>query len=179
MMDMNGGHMDGNMHMGMMSMSFEAGTNVTILFKSWKTTDAWSLFGSVVAIILMGFLYEALKYFREYLMCKHQSCSGAPESQNLLNPNNTIAPSSSNQENTNGRENGIWYAKCRDDVCNMFHILQTFLHFVQIGLGYLLMLVAMTYNVWCFLGVLIGCALGYFTFGWKRYHLSDFSDHCN
>ena len=54
----------------------------------------------------MGFLYEALKYFREYLMCKHQSCSGTPESQNLLNPNNSVAPSSSNQGNTNGRENG-------------------------------------------------------------------------
>lgn len=46
------GHMDGNMHMGMMSMSFEAGTNVTILFKSWKTTDAWSLFGSVVSLTI-------------------------------------------------------------------------------------------------------------------------------
>ena len=44
----NVGSMDGNMPMMMMSMSFEAGTNVTILFKSWKTTDAWTLFGSVV-----------------------------------------------------------------------------------------------------------------------------------
>ena len=35
----------------MMTMSFEAGTNVTILFKSWKTTDAWTLFGSVVRLI--------------------------------------------------------------------------------------------------------------------------------
>lgn len=178
-MDMSEGSMDGNMPMMMMSMSFEAGTNVTILFKSWKTTDAWTLFGSVIAIIMMGFLYEALKYFREYLMCKHNSCAAQPEIQNLLSPNNQAASSSSNQENRSQAANGIWYARCRKDVCNQFHILQTFLHFIQIGLGYLLMLVAMTYNVWCFLGVLLGCAIGYFTFGWKRYHLSDFSDHCN
>ena len=44
--------MHGDMPMTMMmTMSFEAGTNVTILFKSWKTTDAWSLFGSVVRLI--------------------------------------------------------------------------------------------------------------------------------
>ena len=44
--------MHGDMPMTMMmTMSFEAGTNVTILFKSWKTTDAWTLFGSVVRLI--------------------------------------------------------------------------------------------------------------------------------
>merc|ERR1712241_415140 len=82
----------------MMTMSFEAGTNVTILFKSWKTTDAWTLFGSVIAIVFMGFLYEALKYFREYLMCKHQSCTVQAESQNLLNSNNQRSSTSPNAE---------------------------------------------------------------------------------
>lgn len=44
--------MHGDMPMTMMmTMSFEAGTNVTILFKSWKTTDAWTLFGSVARLI--------------------------------------------------------------------------------------------------------------------------------
>ena len=41
--------MMGEMDMGGMSMFFTAGTKVTILFDSWSTTDAWSLFGSVVS----------------------------------------------------------------------------------------------------------------------------------
>ena len=54
----------------------------------------------------MGFSYEALKYFREYLMCKHNSCAAQPEIQNLLNPNNQAATSSSNQESRSQAANG-------------------------------------------------------------------------
>ena len=51
----------------------------------------------------MGFLYEALKYLREYLMCKHQACSGRPENQNLLHSSNAQASSTSNQEETRSK----------------------------------------------------------------------------
>ena len=45
--------MDGGMMSMMMPMYFEAGTKTTILFESWKTTDAWSLFGSVVSYMFL------------------------------------------------------------------------------------------------------------------------------
>ncbi len=47
---------------------------------------------------------------------------------------------------------------------NIFHILQSFLHVVQVGLGYLLMLVAMSYNGYLFLAVVFGAGFGYFIF---------------
>ena len=53
----------------------------------------------------MGFLYEALKYLREYLMCKHQACSGRPESQNLLHPPNAQASPTSNRDDTRRVDN--------------------------------------------------------------------------
>uniref|UniRef100_A0A0E9UYE1 Copper transport protein n=1 Tax=Anguilla anguilla TaxID=7936 RepID=A0A0E9UYE1_ANGAN len=42
------------------------------------------------------------------------------------------------------------------------HILQTCVHVVQVTLGYLLMLCVMSYNVWIFLGVIVGSLIGYF-----------------
>lgn len=49
------------------------------------------------------------------------------------------------------------------------HVLQSFLHVIQIGTGYLLMLVAMTFNGWLFLAVCLGFGAGYFLFAKMRY----------
>lgn len=45
------------------------------------------------------------------------------------------------------------------------HLVQTVLHLLQITVGYLLMLVFMTFNVYLCLSVVVGSALGYFMFG--------------
>jgi len=42
------------------------------------------------------------------------------------------------------------------------HLKKTCLFIVQFLVGYFLMLVAMTYNVWLFVAVIIGCGLGHF-----------------
>lgn len=42
------------------------------------------------------------------------------------------------------------------------HLKKTFLFLIQFLVGYFLMLVAMTYNVWLFLAVITGCGLGHF-----------------
>ncbi|XP_050726381.1 high affinity copper uptake protein 1-like isoform X3 [Eriocheir sinensis] len=45
-----------------------------------------------------------------------------------------------------------------------FHILQTFLHIVQLTIGYMLMLSVMTYNAYFTLAVVGGAGLGYYCF---------------
>ena len=69
---------------------------------------------------------------------------------------------------------------------NPLHLLQSVLHVVQVGMGYLLMLVAMTFNGWLFLAVCFGAGLGYLIFGRCRQSFSSASltsreqnEHCH
>lgn len=59
------------------------------------------------------------------------------------------------------------------------HVLSTCLHFIQMTLAYLLMLVVMTFNTWLCLAVVLGSTLGYFFVGWKKPSVIDVSDHCH
>jgi len=56
-------------------------------------------------------------------------------------------------------------------------MMQTLLHFIQFGLAYLLMLIAMTFNVWLFLSVILGAALGYCLFNHKKALYVDVAEH--
>lgn len=68
---------------------------------------------------------------------------------------------------------------CRPTMFSTTHLLQTFLHIVQISVSYFLMLIFMTYNVWLCLAVLFGATLGYFLFGWKKSVVVDVTEHCH
>lgn len=58
------------------------------------------------------------------------------------------------------------------------HIIQTLLHVVQSTASYILMLVFMTYNVWLCLALVLGLAVGYFFFGWRKNTVVDVTEHC-
>ena len=62
------------------------------------------------------------------------------------------------------------------------HIIQSLLQVVQVGLGYILMLVAMTFNGYLFLAVCIGAGIGYYLFaGFRRsvFSFGEQSEHCH
>ncbi|VDQ10603.1 unnamed protein product [Trichobilharzia regenti] len=52
--------------------------------------------------------------------------------------------------------------------CSGYHLVQTFLHMLHTFMGYMLMLIVMTYNVYLLLAVIFGFTLGYFLFAQNR-----------
>ena len=53
------------------------------------------------------------------------------------------------------------------------------IEFSQVTLAYLLMLIFMTYNTWLCGAVVVGAAVGYFLFGWRKTIVYEESDHCH
>ena len=69
---------------------------------------------------------------------------------------------------------------CRKSWRILLHVLQTFLHAVQIFLGYLLMLGFMTFNTYLCFSIMVGFTLGYLCFGWimPTYLMTTEHDTC-
>lgn len=84
------------------------------------------------------------------------------------------------------RQEFTWREVALKQYINPIHLVQSALHVVQVGMGYLLMLVAMTFNGWLFLAVCFGAGLGYLIFGRCRQSFSSASlssrdqyEHCH
>ena len=67
----------------------------------------------------------------------------------------------------------------RPRLLSPYHLVQTLLHILQMGISYLLMLIAMTFNIYLFLAVILGAGLGHFLFGWRRTRVIDHNEHCH
>ncbi|XP_046477589.1 high affinity copper uptake protein 1 isoform X4 [Neodiprion pinetum] len=146
-----------------MMMAFHGGYCETVLFDSWKVSSIGSLVGSMIGIIIMAALYEGLKYYREYLFWRtynalqYRSVS-MPQEKNVVSEDNRVV---------------------QPTMLSWMHTFQTFLHIVQIIISYFLMLIFMTYNVWLCFAVVLGAAVGYFLFGWKKSVIVDVTEHCH
>ncbi|XP_051167061.1 high affinity copper uptake protein 1-like isoform X1 [Leptopilina boulardi] len=165
----NGGH---SMH-GMMMMYFHGGYSETILFESWKISSIGGLIGSIIGIIIMAALYEGLKYYREYLFWR---------TYNALQYRSVTMPQEKNvvaEDNRVVHMVGEVIHKQPPTMLSWMHTFQTFLHIIQIVLSYFLMLIFMTYNVWLCFAVVLGAAIGYFLFGWKKSVIVDVTEHCH
>ncbi|RNA15540.1 high affinity copper uptake 1-like [Brachionus plicatilis] len=170
-----------SLHDGMI-MTFHGGYDEVILFDFWKTTDSVSLFiVSCLILFVMAALYEGLKLLREGMLRAEMASrreANAPqnkaisENQNLIENNNQGAAVRINQQDP---EIKSYSSK----LLSKGHIIQSFMHMLQITVSYLLMLVFMTYNSWLCLSVVLGAGLGYFLFGLKRITAVDLNEHCH
>jgi len=174
----HGGHDMSKMgmdHMDMMMMYFHVGVKEVILFNGWRTATAGEMIASCLALFVAAALYEGLKVFREDLLTRGR--------QDLVARNSpeTVANHDEPGENGIGSDQVMIQsgpsAKAR--ICNKWHVLQSFLHIVQVTVSYMLMLVFMTYNVWLCLAVVLGAGTGYFCFGWRKQSNHDVNEHCH
>ncbi|XP_043267318.1 high affinity copper uptake protein 1-like [Venturia canescens] len=133
----------------MMGMYFHFGVAETILFSVWRTTDVQGIVGSMIGIVLLAAIYEGLKNYREHLYV-----------------NTMISAKASGKRRSR-----------RDILFSGIHFYQTILHMIQFVIGYFLMFIFMTYNVWLALATVIGTGLGYWLFSWNKL-TSENNDCC-
>lgn len=174
----SGGH---DMMHHMMSMAFHFGYNETVLFSWWKIDSVLGLLGSMFAIFIMAVFYEGLKYYREYLFWK---------TYNLLEYRPVTGPQGNNTEAQQRRAvptssaSPVQYVgevihKQPPTMLSLNHLYQTLLHAIQVTVSFMLMLIFMTYNVWLCIPVVLGAAVGYFLFCWKKSVIVDVTEHCH
>ncbi|XP_016894370.1 protein SLC31A2 [Cynoglossus semilaevis] len=146
----------------MMPMTFDASHNATLLFDIWRVHNVAGMLLSVLVVLLLTFFYELLKVWRVWLQSRyqpHQALDSVPLS--CSNDSSSILSISRSESSRTAIE-----TLPSPDLNNrnrlLLHVDQTGLHVLQVALGYMLMLLVMSYNVWIFLGVILGSALGYF-----------------
>ncbi|XP_070581959.1 high affinity copper uptake protein 1-like [Ptychodera flava] len=150
----------------MMAMYFTTGLNFYVLFSDWFVSSTEALIGSCVGIGICAVLYEGLKELRQYLVRRNRRYIPPARTSDVGNMKVVESVTMDQSES------------CLASMFSCYHIMQTFLHLIQVTISYALMLVAMTYNVWMFLSVVSGLVVGHFLFAWKRSTNVDINEHC-
>lgn len=173
-------------------------TNVmnTILFEKWHTMTWEELLGSCIGVAIIAALYEGFKVGREFVdirLSAKASAQVVQQQQQQQPPCECNATDESSVKTTAdstviaiGDDNEAKHIKTRPAIISLRHIIQTGLHFIQLWIGFCLMLIFMTFSVYLCLSITVGGAIGYFCFAWMRtrqhhfdYPGSYHSDCCN
>lgn len=134
---------------------FHSTYNAIILFYGWRTESLGQIMASCVGIFIFAVLFEGIKYLRAYLLRNEKA---APFSLENVEP-----------EGTDGKIRVVFRrGSFFDKICRRDHLYQTVLHVSQFIIGYSLMLIFMTYNIWLCLAVATGIGFGFFIFGADR-----------
>ncbi|KAF5402716.1 High affinity copper uptake protein 1 [Paragonimus heterotremus] len=172
------------MSMMHMKMYFNTDLPFILLFGPWEIDNIGKLIGAFIGVLLLAALYEACSAFREKLLlkaaCRNQ-CPPVMEDVNsaaLAGPSCPSCPASSNDTTKSLVDSGGGGARLRLMSTLQFrrigrffdglHVLQTLLHLIQMFIGYMLMLIVMTYNVYMLIAVMAGFTVGYLIFARRR-----------
>ncbi|KAF3769279.1 hypothetical protein M406DRAFT_52399 [Cryphonectria parasitica EP155] len=110
-------------------------TNLCIVFESWHIRSTVGLIFSLLAVVLIGMGYEALRAgTRRYEIAMNKRMESVPR-QNKAQVNQRV------------------------------RVVKAVLYALQTFYAFMLMLVFMTYNGWVMVAVTLGAFFGYLTFG--------------
>ncbi|XP_039492551.1 high affinity copper uptake protein 1 [Drosophila santomea] len=148
-----------------MIMVFHAGHCERILWRGWVASTVTEFVLSALAIFLVSFLYEALKFLRQQLARREARKESERLATEQRRKNEAPAAGGCCSETplAEPREQTYWQRLFAST-----HIVQSVLNLLQIVISYLLMLIFMTFNYWLCLAVILGLGLGYFFFGWNK-----------
>ncbi|KAI9584902.1 high affinity copper uptake protein 1 [Glossina fuscipes] len=151
-----------------MIMTFHGGHCERILWNGWVASTVAEFVFSALAIFLMAFCYETLKYLREYIL--RQTVRKEAERVALEMQAKTTNPPAHTSGGGCPRSTmaEIQEKSYAQRVFSTPHLIQTILNAIQIFISYLLMLIFMTFNYWLCLAVVLGLGVGYFFFGWIK-----------
>jgi len=143
---------------------FHVSTEGILLFQNWKLNSATVFVGACLSTFLITALYEGLKIFRQWLVCRPLRLL----IKDLWKSRSTSEDITDNQDASSIKEtlqqHPARFSRKGTRWNSKMHILQTFLHTVQVFVGYVLMLIVMTYNAWFGAAVLAGAGVGYLAF---------------
>ncbi|CEF59388.1 High affinity copper uptake protein 1 [Strongyloides ratti] len=143
-----------------MNMLLHFGTKEFILFEFWKTGSFSGIFGSMIIVFLIAFLYEGIRKARIWMAkyeLKNKNMESNQESfdqpltpdvranANISVPNNTISQ----------------FSFTKFPLDRFIHAL---LYGLQTTISFTLMLIIMTFNGWIIISAIFGMTIGYFTF---------------
>ncbi|KAK7744949.1 copper transpport protein [Cytospora paraplurivora] len=125
-------------------------TNLCIVFEKWHIRTTPGLLFSLLAIVVIGMGYEALRAAtRRYEVEANRRLDSIPRGDNVTETTPLAWAIGQNQAHVNKR----------------VHLVKAALYALQTFYAFMLMLVFMTYNGWVMVAVTLGAFLGYLVFG--------------
>ncbi|CAF0755158.1 unnamed protein product [Rotaria sp. Silwood1] len=143
----------------MMKMYFHTDFIETILFESWKVTSLSIFICSWIFIFILGILYEEIREIRLYL--EEKQLIDRPISSNERNEPELECMNIETIESTR-------HIKQKIPPRYSERALHSILYAIQLILGYILMLIVMTFNVYLFLAIIFGIGTGHLLYTCNR-----------
>ncbi|XP_020905463.1 probable low affinity copper uptake protein 2 [Exaiptasia diaphana] len=138
--------------------------NFVLLFEGWKISSITVLAGSCFGVFLLSILSEFVRFKRSKLQVRKNDHAPLPsETTNDVNETGNQSPDElSHSSVTLHRNNDVYKHQQAYSPFSTHHAIQVILHVTQLILGYVLMLIVMTFNVWLGISVVLGLGTGYF-----------------